>query len=237
MNLKIKAIAGIENRDLDAVMTVVRAAVAAQVAAVDVCADADVLGPVLAEVGDRVAVFASSVNPDTLLAAEAMGAKWLELGNYDGVYERGAFITAEDVLSLTQAVVERTTGTARLCVTVPGHLHRDVQVRLAQQLEALGVAMLQTEGASRQLGAEATAPHTAEDKFAISLENTRALAAAVSIPVMTATGVTPDNASLALRAGAAWVGVGRAISQLATEDEMVDALRLMTLPVQQVAIA
>lgn len=237
MNLKIKAIAGIENRDLNAVMMVVRAALAARVDAVDVCADTDVLAPVLAEVGDRLAVFASSVNPDTLLAAEAMGAKWLELGNYDGVYERGAFITAEDVLTLTQAVVDRRTGAAKLCVTVPGHLHRDVQVRLAQQLEALGVDMLQTEGASRQLGAEATATHSAEDKFAISLENTRALAAAVSIPVMTATGVTPANASLALGAGAAWVGVGRAISQLATEIEMVEALCTMTIPAQQVAIA
>ncbi|MFM7469243.1 MAG: DUF561 domain-containing protein [Vampirovibrionales bacterium] len=235
--MSIKAIAGINNLDVSSVMMLTRAAMQAGVAAIDVAANATVLRAVLAEAKGHVSVFASGVTASALLEAEALGADYVELGNFDGIYERGHFITAEEVHTILDEFAQAWKREAKLCVTIPGHLHRDAQVKLAQYAEAMGASLIQTEGATRQLNIEATVSHTASTKFEITLENTRTLAQAVRIPVMSATGVTLENMPQAYQAGAAWVGVGRSVNTLGSSEAMVAMLSAMQTQARTLGLA
>ncbi|WP_303672601.1 DUF561 domain-containing protein [Vampirovibrio chlorellavorus] len=217
----VKVIAGIANLDLDHVLQVVRSAEAAGAVAVDVAAHPEIVKA--AKEATQAAVFASSVEPAALAAAVAAGADVAELGNFDALYDQGLFLSADEVLELAQQTVSAVQGQALVSITIPGHLTVESQVRLAAQLEALGVDIIQTEGASRVLAAEPTVKSMSQqEKEAITLRNTRALSKATRLPIMTASGITADNVAAALEAGASAVGVGSFVNKAQTEAEMVE---------------
>jgi len=215
----VKIIAGIANLDLDNILQVARAAEAAGAHAVDVAAHPQIVEAVR-EV-TSAAIFASSVEPKALAAAVAAGADVAELGNFDALYDQGLFLSAEEVLKLAQETVALIQGQALVSITVPGHLTLESQVQLAGQLEALGVDLIQTEGAARVLSSEPTVKSlTPAEKEEVTLRNTRALVKATRLPVMTASGMTADNVALAFETGAAAVGIGAYINQAGNEAEM-----------------
>jgi dihydrodipicolinate synthase/N-acetylneuraminate lyase len=232
----VKVIAGIANFDLENVLQVVSAAEAAGAQAIDVAATPEIVKA--AKAATKAAVFASSVEPEALAASVAAGADVVELGNFDALYDQGLFLSAEEVLELAQQTVAMVQGKALVSITVPGHLTLESQVRLAEQLEALGVDMIQTEGAARVLASEPTAKSlTQPEKEAITLRNTRALVKATRLPVMTASGITADNINAALEAGASAVGVGSYINKT-TEAEMVTrAEAVMAASVRKISVA
>lgn len=213
----VKIIAGIANFDLDNVLAVVRAAEAAGADAVDVAARPEIVQA--AKAAFSGVVFASSVTPQELAQAVATGADVAELGNFDALYDQGLFLSADDVLKLAQETVSLVQGKALVSITVPGHLNIDAQVQLAQQLEALGVDLIQTEGAARVLADTPTVKSLSPaEKEALTLRNTRALVQATRLPVMTASGITADNVALAFEAGAAAVGVGSYVNKAETTE-------------------
>lgn len=215
----VKIIAGIANLDLEHVLQVVRAAEAAGAQAVDVAAHPEIVQA--AKEATQAAVFASSVEPEALTAAVNAGADVVELGNFDALYDQGLFLGAEEVLALATQTVEMIQGRALVSITVPGHLTVESQIRLTAQLEALGVDMIQTEGATRVLASEPTAMSLSPaEKEAITLRNTQALAKATRLPVMTASGMTASNVNAAFEAGASAVGIGSFVNKAATEAEM-----------------
>lgn len=215
----VKIIAGIANFDTAHVLSVAQAAEAGGAHAIDVAAQADIVRAVRQHTS--LTVFASSVEPAALADAVAAGAHVAELGNFDALYDQGLFLSAEDVLQLATETVQQVAGQAWVSVTVPGHLNQETQVRLAQQLEALGVQLIQTEGAARVLSAEPTVKRLSPaEQEALTLTNTRALATATSVPVMTASGMTADNVALAFEAGASAVGVGTYVKQGGSTQEM-----------------
>jgi hypothetical protein len=230
----VKAIAGIANLEIDRIEQVVRAANEAGVVAVDVAAARPVVEHVRA-MTDAV-LFASSIHPAELAEAVEAGADAVELGNYDALYDQGLFLSAEDVLKLAQETVSRVAGRAFVCVTVPGHLGVDAQIRLARELEALGVNLIQTEGAARLLAAEPKVQTlSAAEKATLTLSNTRALVAATRLPVMSASGIAAVNVADAIEAGASAVGIGSAINRLATVDAMTQELVAIQSAVSAVA--
>ncbi len=104
---------------------------------------------------------------------------------------------------------------------MPGHLTLESQIHLAAQLEALGVDMIQTEGAARVLASEPTVKSLSPaEKEEVTLRNTRALVKATRLPVMTASGITAENAALAFEAGASAIGIGAYVNQAKSETEM-----------------
>lgn len=215
----VKIIAGIANLDLENVLQVVCAAEAAGATAVDVAAHPEIVKA--AKEATQAAVFASSVEPKALAAAVAAGADVAELGNFDALYDQGLFLSGEEVLELAKQTVAMVQGQALVSITIPGHLTIESQIRLASQLEALGVDMIQTEGASRVLAAEPTVKSLSQaEKEAITLMNTRALVKATHLPVMTASGITADNVAKAFEAGAAAVGVGGFVNKVNNAAEM-----------------
>ncbi|HEY9686445.1 MAG TPA: DUF561 domain-containing protein [Coleofasciculaceae cyanobacterium] len=215
----VKVIAGIANLDMENVLQVLRAAEAAGAQAVDVAALPEIVKA--AKAATQAAVFASSVEPKALAEAVAAGADVAELGNFDALYDQGLFLNADDVLKLAQETVALVQGKALISITVPGHLALESQVQLAQALEAIGVDLIQTEGAARVLAAEPTVKSLSQsEKEELTLRNTRALVKATRLPVMTASGITAENVALAFEAGAAAVGVGSYINKAADETEM-----------------
>lgn len=220
----VKAIAGINNFEIERVVQLAQATESVKgVSAIDVAADAAILREVRAVT--RKVVFASSVNPEKLLMALEQGADAIELGNYDALYEEGLFMTPEEVLLASKKLTTALNGQGYLSVTVPGHLSTDSQIRLVRSLEDLGVNIIQTEGASRAFSAKPTVHMlTSAEKATVTLSNTKALAEKTALPLMTASGINPENVALAFAAGASAVGVGSAVNKLEALDDMIFVL-------------
>ncbi len=222
----VKVISGIDNFDLDKVAQTVRAAAVAGAGAVDVAARADVVR--LARQSSDLPVFASSTNPQDLAIAAANGAHVAEIGNFDALYKDGFYLSAEEVLKLAEQTRALLSSDTLLSVTIPGYLSVEAQVRLAEQLQAIGADMIQTEGASRVITLTREVQILdAEEKARLTMENTAALCRTVSIPVMTASGINVDNIQEAFRLGAAAVGIGSSVNKLASEEDMVLVLSQM----------
>ena len=220
----VKAIAGINNTDEDDVTNFVRSVNATGAQAIDVAAKPWLVN-IVRGMTNKI-LFVSSVVPAELAASVDAGADVVELGNYDALYAQGQFFDQHDVYALAVETLRLIGGAVPICVTIPGHLSRPTQQMLAKDLENLGISMLQTEGASRWLQAtESIKTLEADDKFALSISNTALLVNSVDIPVMTASGVTPENVREALMVGASAVGLGTSVRRL-SETQQVDALNL-----------
>lgn len=227
----VKVISGINNFDLDQIAQVVRSATVAGAGAVDVTARHDVVR--LARQLTDLPIFASSINPQELAIALENGADVAEIGNFDALYKDGFYLSAEEVLKLTEKTLALIPQNALVSVTIPGYLSVEAQVRLAEQLGSLGVTMLQTEGASRIINmTKEVQLLSATEKATQTLENTKALVKATSTPVMTASGIAANNILEAFQAGASAVGIGSAVNSLYTEEDMVETLMLMMTQVQ-----
>ena len=218
----VKVISGIDNFDIDKVSQVVRAATVAVANAVDVAARQDIVK--LARQTTHLPVFASSITPQDLALAVANGADVAEIGNFDSLYKDGHFLTYSDVLSLTEQTLALIPKNALICVTIPGFLPMEAQIRLAQAVEELGVAMIQTEGIHKEITANNRVLNTmtAEEKALASFKCTAELVQAVNIPVMTASGISSSNAAIAFENGASAIGVGSAVNRLMLENEMIE---------------
>jgi len=217
----VKVIAGIENHDLDHVLAVVRAAGAAGAQAVDVAADPTIVSAVL-EASDLV-VFASAIEPTELARAVEAGAHVVELGNFDGLYRRGQFPTASQILAWTRETRDLIGDRATLCVTISGRLPLAVQLDLARDLQAAGADLIQAEGV---LGlAEGSGIHASLTAITSALANAAEIARVVEIPVILAGGLNAENVAFAHATGACGVGVGRSISGAGDLEAMTRSAR------------
>jgi len=213
----VKIIAGIDNYDIEKVLKVIKTADIGGADAIDVAAREDIIK--LARENSELAVFVSSTEPEKLLMAKENGADVLEIGNFDAQYKEGIRISAQEVLEITQKTIDLIGQDIMLSVTVPGHIDITEQIRLAQQLEAMGADLLQTEGAST-IEATSAGVRGLMEKATVSISNTLELVKNVEIPVMTASGITSTTAPMAFAAGASAIGVGSCVNKLNSEIEM-----------------
>lgn len=195
----LKVIAGIENFDAESIQTVARAADGIAVA-IDLSADEASVRRVKADTG--LTVFVSSLEPATLIQSLEWGTDWVELGNFQPIYDRGALINPDMVMSWTRELVAGVAGRAGICVTIPGILSLAEQIELAQAVEAAGADLIQIENITGDIS------------------HVQPIAAAVSIPVMIAGHLKADNLAEALATGAAGYGIGSAIRAAADEQAM-----------------
>lgn len=226
----LKVIAGIANFDKANVMQIVGSAYRAGAAAVDISAREDIVQEVIATYSD-IPVFVSSVQPKELRRAMELGADVLELGNFEVLYEQGIYIKAEEVIKLTEEVLSSVkfnldAGLSPLVsITIPGHLDVSKQVQLAMKLDAMGVDIIQTEGAALMNPQEAGALGQLK-KVTLTLANTIELSKVLERSfLLTASGISPETAPLAIASGANGVGVGKYVNKLESEIEMIAAAR------------
>ncbi len=218
----VKIIAGIDNFDIENVKKVICAADMAGATAVDIAANKNII--TLAKELTDIAIFVSSINPEELQMAVNMGVDAIEIGNYDALYKKGLRITAQDVLDITQKTRNLVGDDVFLSVTVPGHIDISEQIQLAQQLESMGVNMIQSEGAS-VANVQNTGARGLLEKANVSISNTIELTRNIDIPVMTASGITSTTAPMAFAAGASGIGVGSCVNKLSSTIEMAATAR------------
>jgi len=220
----LKIISGIDNFDKEKVLKIANAVRASKATAIDICADENIIGEVRALLPET-ALVVSSVKVNELKMAQELGADVLELGNYEALYEKGIYLSAAEVLELARGLVAIKAEGVMLSVTVPGHINISEQIKLAKELEILGVEIIQTEGS---LPAESNSSSTLGilQKVMLTLSNTIDLSKNLEKAfVMTASGISPDTAALAIAAGAHGIGVGKYVNKLETELEMLVSIK------------
>lgn len=217
----LKIISGLTNFDVNHVLAVAKAAQQGGATFVDIAADAEIVRQVSQAISLPICV--SAIDPESFLAPVAAGAHIIEIGNFDAFYEQGLEFSADDVLDLTRRTRELLPYIT-LSVTVPHLLPLDQQVRLAEDLAVLGADIIQTEGGTSSQPAH---PGTVGliEKATPTLAAAHAIAQAVSIPVLCASGISDVTAPMAIAVGAAGIGVGSAVNKLNDPIAMVAAVR------------
>lgn len=230
----LKLIAGIDNFDKANVLQIVSVAAQSQVSCVDICADEEIISEAIAKYPEAT-ICVSSVKPEELRRAAELGAEMLELGNYEALHKQGIFYSAEEILELSHEIKESLASFENpplLSITVPGHLDIKEQTELAQRLAELGIDIIQTEGASL-VDPKASGALGNIQKVSITLANTVEINKAVksiearSPFVLTASGINPDTAALAIASGASGVGVGKYVNKLESPIEMLAATKAL----------
>ena len=215
----VKIIAGIDNFDAESVKKVVMAADKAGASAVDICANPDIISMVR-DLTD-LPVFVSSVVPEELVHAVALGADAIELGNFDALYKKGISFNSSQVLNLVKRTIELLDGEeVFFSVTIPGELEIGEQISLARELESLGIDLIQTEGHFSNENPSNGARGLVE-RAELTLSNTIELSRNIELPIMTATGINPTTASLAFASGASAIGCGSCVNKLDSEISMI----------------
>ena len=217
----VKIISGIDNFDADRVKKVVNAASNSGASAIDICADPDIISEVRSMTD--LPLFVSSVEPEELAHAVALGADAVELGNFDALYKKGISFSADQVLNLAKRTKELVEDTF-FCVTIPGELEIGEQVELARALEDLGVDLIQTEGHFSNEN-PSNGVRGLIERAELTISNTIELSRNVELPIMTATGINPTTASLAFAAGASAIGCGSCVNKLDSEISMLAVSR------------
>jgi pyruvate/oxaloacetate carboxyltransferase len=217
----LKVISGLNNFDVDNVKAVVKAAELGGATFVDIAADAELIRMV--KETTHLPVCVSAIDPEKFVMAVEAGADLIEIGNFDSFYAQGRTFGADEVLALTETT-RALLPNILLSVTVPHVLPLDQQVALAEKLVAAGADIIQTEGGT------SAAPQSAGilgliEKAAPTLAAAHAIAHAVNVPVLCASGISNVTAPMAIAAGAAGVGVGSMIHQLNSEIAMIAAVR------------
>ncbi len=221
----VKIIAGIDNFDETKVRNVIIAAEQGGASAVDIAADTALIN--IAKEITKLPIFVSSTSPEMLLMAKNEGADALEIGNFDALYKKGIRISAEDVLDITKRTIELVGEEIFLSVTIPGHISVEEQVKLASDLEDLGIDLIQSEGAC-VANVNNNGARGLMEKVNISISNTMEIVNSCSIPVMTASGITPSTAAMPFAAGASAIGVGSCVNKLTSPIEMLATVMSIT---------
>ncbi len=218
----VKIIAGINNRNLDNVARVCRAAQKGHASAVDIAADIEVYKT--ARKNTKLPIFVSSIYPCELLEAAKWGADAVEIGNFDALYKEGRSFTSGEVYDIVlETLALLNNYEIFTCVTVPGNINIAEQIELVKKLEILGVDLIQTEGLKRDITSSNPSLHLMNYAQA-SIANTMELMKHTSIPIMTSSGITSTTAPLAFASGASAVGVGSAVNKLSSDIEMMAAV-------------
>lgn len=217
----VKIIAGIDNFNVENVKKVVMAASNSGASAIDICANPDIIA--MARQMTDLPLFVSSIDPQELAHAVALGADAVELGNFDALYKKGQTFTASQVLELAKETKELIEDTF-FCVTIPGELEIAEQIELARALEDLGIDLIQTEGHFSN-EAPSNGVRGLIERAELTISNTIELTRNIELPIMTATGINPTTASLAFAAGASAIGCGSCVNKLDSEISMLAVSR------------
>ena len=222
----VKIISGIQNYEKKKVLDIAMAAEMGGAGALDISDDKEIIKAVRSSVS--LPLFVSSTEAKKLIEAQNFGVDALEVGNYESFYKISRLFTPKEILEITKEVKKSLDKNVLLCVTVPGTLEVENQVKLAKELLSLGVNILQTEGFAPDTPASDRLDKTYNEilKAVSTLANTIELRKALpEANIICASGITPVTTPLALALGASGIGVGTYINSLFTQNEMEEKVK------------
>ena len=209
----VKVISGIKNYDTQKTISIALAAESGGASALDISDDPEIIKAVKSSV--ELPIFVSSIDPLKLIAANSLGADVLEIGNYEGFYQEGKMFTPSAILEIFQFVRKSVPKDVIICATVPATLEVENQLKLGKDLIQAGADIIQTEGFSPDIPDSDRKDQSYLDilKAASTLTNTIELRKVFpDTNIITASGITPTTAPLAISMGANGIGVGTYIT-------------------------
>jgi hypothetical protein len=215
-----KVISGLNNFNLDNVLSIVEAANIGQATYVDICANHKIIKAV--KYNTDLPVCASVLSLNSVEESLSAGADLIELGNFDSLYKQGHQVSSSYILHLSKQIKKKYPNYF-LCVTVPHTLTLENQITLAKHLEQIGVDLIQTEGSVFALKSY-NLINRVSSAFS-TLSSTFALSSHINIPIITSSNLSEITVPLAIEYGASGVGIGNSITRLSTINNMVQKIK------------
>lgn len=230
----IKISSGMENYDIEFIKQIIYSSQYAKASAIEVPFDENIIS--VAMNTSSLPVFVSSLFPEKLKVAIDLGVDAIEIGNFKSLLKKGIKISSVNLFKLAQKVKRIAENRdIFISITIPGYLPLNEQISLAQDLEVLGINLIQTESYETLVSTQTSAIgllKAAEN----SIANTIELSKAVNIPIMTSSGLSPLTSPMAFVAGASAIAVGSCInrcdnllSMLATTKAVVESVNKVTI--------
>lgn len=232
----VKVISGIKNYDKEKTLNIVKAAEFGGATAVDICDDSEIIKAVKSKV--KTPVFVSSVDAKKLIDAANLGADALEIGNFEGFYAEGRMFTPSEILQIAKTVKNNVSNDVIISCTIPATLEVENQIKLADELLEIGIDLIQTEGFAPLAPSSDRSDSSYTDVLKASSTLTNTLELSKNVPganIMSASGITPNTAALAIAMGACGIGVGNYISQTSDVNEMANRVKEVVASVNSFA--
>lgn len=200
----LKIIIGLNNFNLNDIIFQAKAAEIGGATYIDIAANINVIHE-LRRVS-TLPLCVSSIDPDELFACFKAGVDILEVGNFDIFYKQGIRLSSNNVLDIAKDIMYQAP-LACICVTIPHTLCLLDQIYLAKQLESLGVDIIQTEGFNSKFKQDSYLVNSLR-KSSSALSATYAFFKSIKVPIISASGMDPLSASIAVSYGASGIGIG-----------------------------
>lgn len=202
----IKVIAGINNTDVSQIIKIAMASQLGGADYLDINANVGLVKILKSYVSLPLCI--SSINPVEIYNCVSSGANLIEVGNYDIFYKENIYMTPQQLIDLVKEI-KFLIGNRDICVTVPYYMNLHDQINLAQNLEYLGVNILQTEGVFLNSNLE-NQICTYKPLFS-SLLSTYVMSKYVSLPIITSSGLNSMSSNMPIYYGASGLGIGSAV--------------------------
>lgn len=222
----IKVISGLNNSNLNQIIKLVKSAELSGASYIDIVANTKVVKIVKSMTYLPICV--SSIDPLELYNCVIAGADLVEIGNFDCFYQTGLTLSADKILKLAKET-RKLIKNRDICVTIPSILNLSNQIKLAQDLEALGINIIQTEGLSSKYNNtnQLNRHNHSYDRILYStntasesLSSTHMISRYVNIPIIAASGINYISSSIAMFYGASGIGIHSAIKYKKTIYDM-----------------
>ena len=213
-NTIIKVITGLSNFDVNCIIKLVKAAEIGGATYVDIAANTRIVSFVKSITSLPICV--SSIDPIELYKCSIAGANIIELGNFDSFYKKNIYFSEHQILQLAQETKDLIKD-KMICVTIPHHLLLQQQIRLALNLQKLGIHIFQTEGLSTKIIYKNYYKNNnilnSITCAAAALSSTYTLTQYVEVPIISASGIDLLSSTIAIYYGGSIVGISSALKQ------------------------
>nr|YP_009392213.1 hypothetical protein [Osmundaria fimbriata]ARW60775.1 hypothetical protein [Osmundaria fimbriata] len=224
----IKVIAGLDNSNMHNILKIVKAAELSNATYIDTIANTYIIKKLKSI--SSLPICASSISPIDLYNCVVVGADLVELGNFDSFYKQKIYLSLSNVLELAKETISLI-GNIDICVTIPYYLHLQDQIKLARELEAVGVNIIQTEGIptfNKNYSTFVPDSNLNLNDYIFSslnlsclpLSSAYILSNYVNIPIITSSKMNCLSSSMANFYGSSGIGIGSKISQKSCIQEM-----------------
>lgn len=220
----VKIISGLSNFNLNYIVRVVKAAEMGKADYVDIAANAEIISVVKSFT--KIPICVSSINSIDLYRCIVSGADVVEIGNFDSLYSQGIVFSSNQIIKLVQEI-RLLLPNSIICVTIPHTLLLDQQIRLASNLQKIGISMVQTEGLSTKLLYRSTYNSYVSYsiyKASAALSSSYSISQSIDIPVLSSSGINSISAPIAIAYQAFGVGIGSLLKSFNTIYEMSNCI-------------